>query len=85
MNIPIGRESGFVFAMGHRVHLEQGGVPELKRRCLEALCHLDNPPDSVVFQPLWLAPAASESGERPAVAPASVAPPARAQGGRKGR
>jgi hypothetical protein len=83
MIIPIGKDSDHVFAMGHRVRTDSGGVRELKRRCLESLMHLDDPPDEVVFRALWLQPVASESGEH------SVAPEqrsaTRAQGGRRQR
>jgi hypothetical protein len=64
--IPIGRDEASVFAMGHRVDIDQGGVRELKRRCLAALAQLNDPPDEVRFETLWLAPTpapAHESGE----------------------
>lgn len=63
MIIPIGKDADHVFAMGHRVRTDAGGVRELKRRCLESLMHLDDPPDEVVFRALWLQPVAHESGE----------------------
>jgi len=36
--------------MGHRVSLLEGGVAELKRRCLETLCRLSDPPDRIWFR-----------------------------------
>ena len=89
MNIQIGRDETHVYAMGHRVPHEHGGVAELKRRCLENLAHLDDPPDSVEFERLWMKPAtARESGLHTAVAPQlaqAQAAPARAQEGRRRR
>jgi hypothetical protein len=39
-----------VSAMGHRVPTGEGGVSELKRRCLETLSRLKDPPDRVWFR-----------------------------------
>lgn len=89
MIIQIGRDETHVYAMGHRVLHEHGGVAELKRRCLENLAHLDDPPDTVEFERLWLKPVpAHESGLHEAVAPRlaqAQAAPARAQEGRRRR
>jgi len=52
MIIEITNEPGSVQAMGHRVSLEAGGEPELKRRCFESLSRLNAPPDEVLFQRL---------------------------------
>ena len=44
------REEGFVSAMGHRVALHLGGEPELRRRVLQTLSHLDSPPEQIRFE-----------------------------------
>lgn len=48
--IPILAQDGHVSALGHRVRLDDGGVAELKRRCLETLSRLKDPPDEIRFE-----------------------------------
>jgi len=48
--IPIVQQGGHVHALGHRVALDNGGVAELKARCLETLSRLREPPDEIRFQ-----------------------------------
>jgi len=93
--IPIVQQGGHVHALGHRVALDNGGVAELKARCLETLAKLKDPPDEIRFQlPLVsvavlaaaLAPserAASPSDRHPA--PQVQPPPLAAASGQKGR
>jgi hypothetical protein len=93
--IPIVQQGGHVHALGHRVALDNGGVAELKARCLETLAKLKDPPDEIRFQlPLVsvavlaaaLAPserAASPSDRHPA--PQVQPPPLAAAAGQKGR
>lgn len=50
MIIPITEQAGHVSALGHRVPVDLGGVAELKRRCLETLCRLKDPPDRIWFR-----------------------------------
>ncbi len=99
--IPIVQQGGHVHALGHRVALDNGGVAELKARCLETLSRLREPPDEIRFQlpvvsvvalAAALAPSersASPSDRHPAprVEPPPVAPLAAASGqaAQKGR
>ena len=48
--IPIVQQGGHVHALGHRVALDNGGVAELKARCLETLAKLKDPPDEIRFE-----------------------------------
>jgi len=50
MIVEVTEYAGHVSALGHKVSLEQGGHAELKRRCLETLCRLKEPPDEIRFQ-----------------------------------
>jgi hypothetical protein len=47
--IEVRRDGRYVSAMGHRVADREGGLRELKRRCLETLSHYDCPPDEIRF------------------------------------
>jgi hypothetical protein len=49
MTIEIRDQDGYFDAMGHRVAENHGGVNELKRRCLETLSRLNEPPDEIRF------------------------------------
>lgn len=71
MIIEIQRAGAHVSAMGHRVPLNQGGEPELRRRCYETLCRYDFPPAEVSF-----VPAAAPGSKAPTIAPPAPAPPA---------
>lgn len=68
MIIPIAEQSGHVSAMGHRVPTDPGGVAELKRRCLETLSRLKDPPDRVWFR------LPTDMTETPEAPPATAAP-----------
>ncbi len=97
--IPIAQQGGYVSALGHRVALDNGGVAELKSRCLETLSRLKDPPDEIRFElplvSLVVLAAALAPSERPAtpsdrhpapqVQPPPVPQPAAAGKGRKGR
>ena len=50
MIIPITERAGHLSAMGHRVPVDPAGAAELKRRCLETLSRLKDPPDRVWFR-----------------------------------
>jgi hypothetical protein len=82
--IPIREATGHVEAMGHRVSQGEGGVSELKRRCLETLSRLNTPPDEIRFHRIALttpppAPAApSRPPAPPSRPPAAVVEPAKA-------
>lgn len=84
MIIAITERSGQLSAMGHRVPVEAGGIPELKRRCLETLSRLKDPPDRVWFR---LPSEAAETPEVPPLAAPASPGPARLSGsqGRGGR
>jgi hypothetical protein len=49
MVIEITEQAGHVSALGHKVSLESGGHAELRRRCLEQLARLNEPPEEVRF------------------------------------
>jgi len=92
--IPIVQQGGCVHALGHRVALDNGGIAELKSRCLETLSRLKNPPDEIRFElPLVsvavLAAALAPSERAPTPSdrhPApQVQPPPMAQTAEKGR
>lgn len=79
MNIEIHRDGRFVSAMGHRVKDQEGGLRELKRRCLETLTHYDCPPDEIRFlvDPLTavqVIPPAAEPTAEPEAAEAEAEP-----------
>jgi hypothetical protein len=66
MTIEITEAAGHVSAMGHKVSLESGGHAELRRRCLEQLARLNEPPDEIRFE----RESAPEAGSaRPALVP----------------
>lgn len=50
MIIPITERAGHLSALGHRVPVDPAGAAELKRRCLETLSRLKDPPDRVWFR-----------------------------------
>jgi len=77
MIIEIGKHAGTVQAMGHAVSLAAGGEAELKRRCLETLSRLNDPPDEVRFRRPWAVPDAPEpeaTRAEPPEAPPVMAP-----------
>jgi hypothetical protein len=97
MIIPITEQAGHVSALGHRVPTDPGGVPELKRRCLETLSRLKDPPDRVWFRlptdmadtpeapPATPAPGLARAVPRAPEAPAEPARQSASQGQRQGR
>lgn len=48
--IAIEERAGFLNAMGHRVPADPAGLSELKRRCLEGLSRLNDPPTRIWFR-----------------------------------
>jgi hypothetical protein len=73
MTIEITEQAGHVSAMGHKVSLEAGGYAELRRRCLEQIARLNEPPEEVRFA--REAAAAAGKQEPGSARPALVPPP----------
>jgi hypothetical protein len=94
--IPIVQQGGYVTALGYRVALDNGGVAELKSRCLEKLSQLKDPPDEIRFElplvsvavlaaalpPGERAPSPSDRHPAPQVQPPPI-PQAAAKGGKR--
>lgn len=91
MIIAIEERAGFLNAMGHRVPADPAGLSELKRRCLEGLSRLNDPPTRIWFRlpgdapepplsALMPAPGLARALPREAEPPVEPAQPVAAQG-----
>jgi hypothetical protein len=69
MTIEITEAAGHVSAMGHKVSLEAGGYAELRRRCLEQIARLNEPPEEVRFAREPAAVPGGPGSARPALVP----------------
>lgn len=92
--IAIEERAGFLNAMGHRVPADPAGLSELKRRCLEGLSRLNDPPTRIWFRlpgdatdapepplsTLMAAPGLARALPRAAELPVDPAQPSAAQG-----
>jgi hypothetical protein len=73
--IAIEERAGHLNAMGHRVPVHPAGLAEIKRRCLEGLSRLNDPPMRIWFR---LPGDATDAPEPPQSMPAALPGPAKA-------